>query len=391
MHHELSLPFDRPEPLNPPREYDLLRKASPVARVGMPDGSHAWLVTSFDAAAAVLSDPRFGVTAPGVDVDNPSLLQDGDAHTRLRRLVSKAFTPKRISELTPSIRAAASNATEQMVNGGRPADLVGQLAAPLSIGVISDLLGVAADDVGHLRSLADTLSAADPFASDVTDDEIVAVVAAWEELNRLASELVALKRSDLGSDLMSELITVHDDRDGRLDDAELVSLVATIVAAGYRTSTTAIAIGTIRLIAEGALAGLADDPQRRSVAVDEVLRLHAGQVGEPFPRYAHHDVQLDGASISHGDVILVKLEAAHRDPERFDQPNHFDPGRTVPHMAFGRGPHYCLGAALARAELDASFAALSRTVPGLRLHGTVADIDWVRGIDAAPESVLVTW
>jgi pentalenolactone synthase len=235
------------------------------------------------------------------------------------------------------------------------------------------------------------VSAADPFALDAGEEQVLAAVAAWEALTGEAATLVAAKRAAVGPDLLSDLIAVHDARDGRLDDEELVALVATIVAAGYRTATTAIAIGAIRLCAEGTLGALAHDPAGRAAAVEEVLRIHAGQVGEPFPRYAQVDVDLDGAAVAAGDVVLVRLEAAHRDPDRYDDPDRFRPGRDAPHIAFGRGPHHCLGAALARAELDAALAALGTRLPTLRLHGSTHDITWSRGTDTAPDAVPVTW
>lgn len=393
MTRQPTLPFDRPMALEPPPDHARLRSRSPVARVATPDGGGVWLVTSFAAASAVLTDSRFGVTPPGAGgADSKTLLQDGEGHARLRRLVGRAFTPRRVAAMRPAIEVAATSAVERMLDAGPPADLVDALAAPLSIAVISDLLGVPADEVDRFRSLADTVSAADPFAFDVSDDEIVALVEAWQQLTDRATELVVAKRAgETGPDLLSDLIAVRDDDDGRLDDEELVSLAATIVAAGYRTATSAIAIATIRLIEDDALAPLADDPARRAAAVEEVLRIHAGQVGEPFPRHAQTDVELAGAQIAAGDIVLVRLEAAHRDPDRFADPDRFDASRETSHIAFGRGPHHCLGAALARTELDAALSALGRLAPQLRLDGRVDDIEWVRGIDAAPASVHVTW
>lgn len=390
MDPELTVPFERENRLVPPPEYRRLRSESPLARVGTPDGQQAWLVTSFETAAVVLADARFGVTPPGADQDLGNLLQDGSAHVRLRRLVGRAFTPQRVAASGPFISAVADRAVEEMLDGERPADVVGQVAARVSIEVIGHLLGVPADDLDRLRTLADTLSVADSLGFVLDDDGIVELLAAWEELTSRAAELVAAKRRDLGTDLLSELIAVHDAEDGRLEDDELVALFSTLIAAGYRTTTTAIGLGVLRLTSEGELSSVRE-PRRRAEVVEELLRLHAGQIGEPFPRFARQDVELAGAAVRAGDVVLVRLEAAHRDGGRYADPDEFRPSRTTPHMAFGRGPHHCLGAALARAELDHTFAALATRAPQLRLHGSPDEIAWVRGTETTPASILVTW
>lgn len=373
-----TLPFDRPAPLEPPPAYAEL---APVTRVITPEGERAWLVTSYEDVVRVLTDPRFKLAPPGVEsTGNDTLFQDGDAHTRLRRLVSKAFTPKAITARRPHIEHLATAKAIAFAAAGPPADLVTGFAAPLSTQVIGDLLGAAIDEHERFHTLVETVS------GDYLADEAAAIAAAqaWNDLTAYAAGLVAAKRPALGDDLLSALINVRDAQDGRLSDSELIGLVTTIVAAGHQTSRNAIAVGTIQLITENRLA---DAPDLDDV-VEEALRRLAGLIAEPFPRWAHEKTDLGTTSIEPGDLVLVRLEAANHDPHRFSDPNRFSPGRDSAgaHLSFGRGPHHCLGASLARIELTAAFRALAHHLPTLRLHANVKDLPWTRGqTDAAPQ------
>jgi pentalenolactone synthase len=385
-----ALPFERPGHLTPPPAYAELRAAAPVARVVTPEGRRAWLVTSYDRVVDVLTDARFRLAPPGAESSgNDTLFQDGDAHTRLRRLVAKAFTPRAVAAMRPHIERLADGHAAAFAAAGPPADLVAGLAAPLATQVIGDLVGVAIDDRERFHAMVETLS------GDFLDDEAAAAAAAraWSDLTAYAAELVAAKRRALGDDLLSALIGVRDAQDGRLGDGELAGLVISIVAAGHQTSRNAIAVGAVQLLAEDRLRGFAGSPDPDAV-VEEVLRRLAGVIAEPFPRWAHEDVELGGAAIEAGDLVLVRLEAANHDPRRFTDPDRFVPGRDAAgaHVSFGRGPHHCLGASLARIELTAALGALSRRLPGLRLRGEVEDLVWVRGqTDSGPKAVPVTW
>ncbi|GAA2447052.1 cytochrome P450 [Actinomadura vinacea] len=374
----LTLPFDRPSPLEPPEAYAELRASTPVAQVHIPDGRRAWLVTSYEAVVAVLTDPRFRLAPPGLESSgNDTLFQDGDAHTRLRRLVSKAFTPRAITALRPHIERLATEQVAAFAAAGPPADVVAGLAAPLSTQVIGDLLGVAIDERERFHALVEAVSSAEFFTADA--EAAAAMAQAWNDLTGYAAGLVATKRGDLGDDLLSALINVRDAQDGRLSDDELIGMATTLVAAGHQTTRNAISAGTIQLVAENRLA---DAPERLDEVVEELLRDLAGVIAEPFPRWAHEDMELEGASIKPGDLVLVRLEAANHDPRHS--------GKA--HVSFGRGPHHCLGASLARIELAAAIRALALRLPGLRLQVPVEDLVWVRGeTDAGPKAVPVTW
>ncbi|MBB6549878.1 cytochrome P450 [Nonomuraea rubra] len=385
----MILPFDRPGPLAPPPEYARLRDTTPVARVRTPDGREAWLVTSYDAVATVLSDRRFGLAPPGSAYPgNETLFQDGEAHARLRRLVSKAFGPRAVEGMRARVERVAGEHVAALARSGPPADLVAGLAAPLSITVIGELLGVDAGDRAHVQELAGTGGADFVFGDE---EEMARAAKAWEGLTAYAATLVEARRAAPGDDLLSSLITVRDACDGRLGDGELVAMAATIVSAGYLSARNAIATAALRLLTEDRLADVTGE--QAGAVVEEVLRLQSGLTGEPFPRFAQTGLDLAGVAIAAGDLVLVRLEAAHRDPRHFAGPDTFVAGRdSSPSLVFGHGVHYCLGAPLARLEVGAALAALARRLPGLRLLGTADDIVWARdGADIGPAALHVTW
>lgn len=385
-----ALPFDRPHPLALPREYAELRAREPVARVTAEDGGPAWLVTSYDAASAVLGDPRFGVTPLGAaPEEGATLLTDGAPHARLRHMIGKTFTKRRIEALRPRVEGLAEDLVEDLARQDGRGDIVGDLAAPLAISVICELLGVSLEDRQEFRNLADAASAVDFLAAD-TDPE--AARQAWTAFGAYIGGIVHAKRSDLGDDLISDLITVHDEDDGQLSDYELTTLVLTIMASGYLTATNAIAVGTLLLLQEDLLDTLSADRTEADRVVSEIVRLQIALIGEVFPRFALEDVELAGARINAGDRVLVRLGAANRDPEQFKDPDALRPERPAGHLAFGRGAHHCLGAALAQLEISAALHALARRLPGLALEGDIEDVEWSRShADAGPVAVSVVW
>ncbi|MET7328975.1 cytochrome P450 [Nonomuraea sp. NPDC005650] len=375
-----TMPFDRPLPLEPPPAYARLRATSPVARVLAPDGQEAWLITSYQAAATVLSDRRFGIAPPGADTTgNDTLFQDGEAHIRLRRAVSHAFGPRALDKLVPRVEGLAEECVRAMAEAGPPADLMADLAVPLSITVISELLGVPPQRRPLFRELSDAVSRADFLFGE--QDQIAAAAQAWQDFGAHAATLVAAKRSEPGEDLLSRLVTEP------LTDDELTAMITTIVTGGYLSASNAVGVTAMRVITEGRLPGLTP------AVVDEALRMQSGRTGEPFPRYAHQDLELDGVAIKSGDLVLVRLEAAHRDPAHFTDPDRFLPGRrSAPPLVFGHGPHYCLGAVLARAEIGAALSALSRHLPGARLAEPLESVEWTtNSVDIGPLAVRVTW
>ncbi|GAA4865713.1 cytochrome P450 [Actinomycetospora straminea] len=384
-----TLPLDRPDPTAPPADYRRLREHEPVARVVGHDGAPAWLVTSHDLVATGLADPRLGLTPPGVAVDErASLFRDGPAHTRLRRLVARAFTPRRVAELAPRVEALAEEHVAALVAAADhgPADLVDLVGAPLAVGSLGLLLGVPLADHPHFRGLVDDALRADPMAAAEDPALLAEAERAWGALMAFTAELVAAARETPGDDLLGTLVAVRDADDGRLDDGELVALVTALLAAGVITVRGGLAVAVVRLLADDLLAGLADHPDVPGL-VDELVRRTGVEV---FPRWAQENLELGGVAIAAGDRVLLRLEAANHDPARFAEPEALRPGRAGPHLGFGRGPHHCLGAALARLELTAALTALSRRAPGLRLAVPLAEVPWHRGeVDSGPLALPV--
>lgn len=381
-----TLPYDRPSPFDPPSAFAELRQESPVARTVTGTGAPAWVVIGAREAQRVLSDRRFAITPEGMDVDHESLLCDGVEHARLRRVISHGLGPRTLGSLRPRVRRLARERVTAMRAGGPPADLVAQVSRPLTLAVITELLGVPVHDRERFYQWADTVSV-------VIADDVQGWGQAWGELVEFLGDLIQAKRTDPGEDLLSALVAVRDADDGRLNDRELVLAAASLLSGGQLTTVNALTIGVIKLLdSGGGLAGLRDE-DTVARAVDEILRHQVGISGEAFPRWARDDVHLAGQDIAAGDMVIVRLEGANRDPAVFSDPDRFDITRTPnPHLKFGYGPHRCIGAAVARMELAEALTALAEHLPGLALTGPPADIPWTdHPLDSGPETVLVTW
>ncbi|MFI6294283.1 cytochrome P450 [Nonomuraea sp. NPDC050790] len=376
-----NLPFDRPGPFSPTPVHDELRRTSPIARVVTADGQPAWAVVGAALARQVLSDARFTMAPPGAPEGPASLLSDGAPHARLRRLISRAFTPRAVERLRPAITELAGELVSDLRAAGPGADLVALVGRPLPLGVTSRMLGISVTDRERFYTWADA-------ASGITGGG-VGFEQAWDELNAYFPALIAAKRADPGPDLLSEIIAVRDADDGRLNEHELLTTAISLVFGGYLTVANTLSIGIVHLGQAGGLGRIEDVP----TAVEEMLRHSAGLHGEAFARYAQTDVELAGVRLAAGDRVLVRLEAANHDPDLVPDPARFDPARTPnPHLAFGHGPHHCIGAALGRMELVAAVTALAEQVPGLRLACAPEDVPWTGNpLDDGPASLPVIW
>lgn len=340
------------------------------------------LVTGYDAARTALTDPRVSKRSeraglePGwlmsgvrdeVGVDY-MLTVDPPEHTRLRRLVARAFTARRIDALRPRTEEIADRLAAEVLADGTP-ELIGGFAAPLPIAVICELLGVPPGDAGKFRWASEQIVS--PIAGQDREKAYV-----W--MSGYLAELVAGKRADPGQDLLSTL--AGDTDEDRLDDAELVGMAFLLLIAGYET--TAHLIGAVLL-------GLARRPRLLETlranpglvpeAVEEFLRLDS-PVQTGTERFATEDMLVGDARVRRGDMLLVSLAAANRDPARFDEPDAFHLGRSAGHVAFGYGVHYCLGAPLARMEADVAVRALLKRVESLSLAVDEADLEWAPGL-----------
>ncbi len=333
-----------------------LRETSPVHRLGFAD---YWVLTRFEDCRAVLRDQRLGKPGPGDVVPSlrgePSRDAGGDRsmlflnppdHTRIRSLVSRAFTPRRVEQLRASIETMTAEMLDDLADSGG-GDLMARLAFPLPANVISELVGIPRDDRDWLRPLILDLAAALEPARGSGDAERAKV--SRDKVRDYLHELIENRRAEPSDDLLSGLIAAVDGED-RLTQGEMVMSVILIYGAGFETTTNLIGNMVHTLLRNPAqLAALRADRSLVPAAVEEVLRFEPPvQVDS---RYAFGDVPVAGHLVGKGCVVMTLLGAANRDPAVIDDPDRFDVGRSeIPLLSFSSGIHYCLGASLARLE-----------------------------------------
>ncbi|GIE36863.1 cytochrome P450 hydroxylase [Actinoplanes italicus] len=378
----MSLPVSEAFFTDPHAVYARLRDSAPAVRADLPDGSPVWLVTRYADVRALLADPRLSVDKANGDgswrgfslppaLDANLLNTDPPNHTRLRRLVSQAFTPRRVDELRPKIQRTADDLLDRLAARGlAEADLIRDYAGPLPVAVISDLLGVPEADRGDFRTWTDTMLVP-PGGDRAAAARAVGAIHAYLE------SLLGAKRAQPADDLLSALIAAREEGD-RLTEDELTSLAFLLLFAGYENSVHAIGTGILTLLTTPGL----------PLDVEELLRLEA-----PAPvllrRFPTEDVDLDGVVLPRGETVLLVVGAANRDPHAFPEPGAMRPGRGAAHLTFGHGIHYCVAAPLARIELDIAIRTAMRRFPALRLAVPPADLRWrpsfrARGLVALP-------
>ncbi|MET9609730.1 cytochrome P450 [Streptomyces sp. NPDC006512] len=368
--HPGATPFDDAYRDDPHGVLGRLRESGPVHRVALPDGTLAWLVTREADVRAGLADPRLSVDKkhagsgyrgfslpPALDANLLNL--DGADHLRLRRLVSKAFTPRHTAALRPRVTAAAEGLASELAGRiaaeGR-ADLVAGFAAPLPLRVIGDLFGAPEADREQFAAWGGAM-----VAPAGPQDVATAVKGIYGLLLRWVAE----RRARPGDDLLSALIVARDDED-RLTEDELVSLAFLILLAGTENTQHLISGGTLTLLRHpDRLDALRRDPSLLDATVEELLRYaHPNQ--SAIRRFPTEPVEIGGTAVPAGDTVLLCLASAHRDPERYPEADRFDPGRTdLAHLALGHGVHYCLGAPLARLEVSTALTTLLARFPAL--------------------------
>ncbi len=364
--------------------YARWRRATPVRRVLLPSGVTAWLVTRYDDARQALSDPRLSKAVPVVPPSAPALppavsaavsrhmlATDPPDHTRLRRLVSGAFTARRIEALRPRIEEITDELLTAM-DGRARVDLIDAFAFPLPIQVICELLGVPPADRESFRAWSTVIVTGTPVRDQLPG--------AMRSMVAYLRDLIAERRAHGGDDLLSGLIRVRDDQD-RLSEEELSSMAFLLLIAGHETTVNLIGNGVHLLLRERDRWDLLRaDPALLPSAIEEFLR-YDGPVETATFRVATEDLAIGGTAIRAGDPVLVVLLAANRDGQRFAAADELrlDRGPT-PHLAFGHGIHYCLGAPLARLEAQIAFGRLLARFPGLRMAVPAEQLTWRPGI-----------
>ncbi len=293
------------------------------------------------------------------------LFLDPPDHTRLRRLVSKAFTPRTIAELAPFVEQLTEDLLDAAVARGG-LEVVGDLAYPLPVTVISRMLGVPESDHVRFSAWSDVLAKSlddGPLTEDTEDARLRRQAGA--EFRAFFTELCAERRAEPREDLLSALVQIEDAGD-RLTNDELLNTAQLLLVAGHETTVNLIANGTLALLRDDALrARVATDPDCAAGVVEEVLRLDPPV--QMTARVAREDLEVPGGTVRAGGRVVLLIAAAGRDPEHHADPLRLDPTRTSPHLAFGIGHHYCLGAPLARLEGRVALQALARRMDGARL------------------------
>lgn len=384
---------------NPQALYEQMREEAPV--YGARDkfsGNRFWFLTRYEDVVAALKDERLIKDAkknlppehiarytfnedPMFEVINRHLLNlDAPDHTRLRSLVHKAFTPRHVRDLEPRIHQIAGELLDAISERGKDGNLIDDFAYPLPITVIAEMLGVHPEKRDDFRKWTQAIL----FGMSLEESQISVM-----EFVQYINELIEVRREEDQGDILSALVYAEEDGD-RLDHMELLSMVFLLLVAGHETTVNLIANGTLALMQHpDQMALLQENPDLISSAIEEMLRYN-GPVETTTLRYASEEVIYSGTAIPVGDIVLPSLVAANRDPEVFTNPNTFDITRNPnPHVAFGAGVHYCLGAPLARMEGVIAIRALVERYPKIALDAGIEDLEWntsllLHGMKALP-------
>ncbi|MFD9425717.1 MULTISPECIES: cytochrome P450 [unclassified Streptomyces] len=393
-----SCPFDYAQQLEfDPQLRELLTEA-PVSRIRMAYGEgEAWLVTRYEDVRTVTTDRRFSRSAvtgrdfprmtpePIVQAESINLMDPPDS-SRLRSLVAKSFTPRRVEHMRHRTQRIVDQLLQDMEDSGSPADFVARVSAPLPLITICEALDIPEADRPWLRAHALTMMNTGAAGKD-------AAVRAKAELRAYFSELTADRRRSPGEDLISTLATARDGAE-LLDDNELAVMAMVLLITGQDTTTYQLGNIAYTLLTKPALLeSLRAAPEQLPRTLEELLRYIPFRKGVGIPRIATEDVELSGVAIRAGDVVHVSYLTANRDARKFERPDELDPDRpSIPHMTFGWGAHHCLGAPLATMELEVAFSSLLTRFPALSLDVPPEDVQWnTTSIWRYPLALPVTW
>nr|WP_324288976.1 cytochrome P450 [Streptomyces sp. CoH17] len=376
--------------------YAKLRAEEPLSLVRLPYGEPAWLATRHDDVKTVLTDPRFsrsiaqGLDQPRLRAENTGdgiMGMDPPDHTRLRKLVGKAFTARRVEQMRAGVAQRARDLVDAMKRGGSEADLVEEFARPLPVSVICDLLGVPYEDHSRFRRWTEAMTNEESRTADVLAE-------IGPELDEYLGGLIAQRRRRPTDDLLGALVRARDEGD-RLTEAELISIAGPgLLAGGAETVTCGIPSFVYALLTHpDQLALLRRTPELMPTAVEELLRHVPINTAAMFARYPLEDVRLGDTLVRAGEPVLAALHAANRDPDVFENPEGLDLTRARnPHLTFGHGPHHCIGAQLARLELQVALTTLLESFPELHLVDGPENVEWKFGVIVrGPSELRVGW
>ncbi|MET7289316.1 cytochrome P450 [Streptomyces sp. NPDC005573] len=371
---------------NPHPLYEHLRDHAPVSRLTPPHGVDAYLITRFEDAKAALADPRiskdmyaaidayrsiFGDSS--IALDDNMLFADPPKHTRLRRIVSKAFVPRRIEALRPRVQEITDTLLDRC-STEEPVDLLSAFAFPLPLQVICELIGVPEEERQEVQQWCSVV-ARTGFSKKDKDR----LAEAETTLREYFEILIARKRKAPEDDLLSVLIQTSDEQES-LNDGELLSTLWVLLFAGHKTTAYLIGNAVYTLLTHPEqLKQVVESPDLIPNAVEEIIRFE-GSVENATFRHALEDITIAGTLIPKGSLVQIAVTSANRDADAFENPDVFDitrQGVQSSHLGFGTGPHYCLGAPLARMEMQIALASLFRRFPGLSLAFPPAEAKWL--------------
>ena len=392
-----AFPFEGMTGLDAFSLYAGLRERDPVRPVRVASGGQVYLIARYEDVRRVFNDAVFSrvalqredatVLIPASRIPGTILNMDPPDHTRMRKLIARAFTTGAVERMRPRVQQITDELVDRMTEQGPPVDFVASFAAVLPAIVISDMLGVPGEDRDRLREwLEISLSAGAHPPEEIQ--------AALGQLREYLTDLIAAKRATPADDLLSALIAARDE-DDKLSEAELVSTLFILVAGGYETTAGLLANSIVMLSYHhpDQLALLRDKPELIPGAVEELLR-YVPMSWCGSERMALEEVELSGVRIPAGATVVPLIYSGNRDEALIAEPDRLDLTRPAhtPHLGFGHGIHHCLGAPLGRLELQTAFATLLRRLPGLRPAVPESELTWKLGIiPVGPRALPVTW
>ncbi|SCE44217.1 Cytochrome P450 [Streptomyces sp. DvalAA-43] len=400
----MSCPADahvRPGPSMPPLHRLSFGPAGPPRLIDLPDGTRAWMVSRYADVRKVLTDSRFGraglhtADAPSLSgesglVSSLDLIfnQDGEDHLRLRRTMRRAFTPRAVARWRPWIATIVEQCLDEFAGSARPADLVAGFTLPLPVAVVSRLMGLDAEARERLRHWSQYA-----FSDGSHPEEEMA--SALAEFAAFGAELLAERRRAPGDDLTSVLVTAADE-EGGVPESQLIDLVCGLVVGGHDSTMTMLGNSLLYLLGERpeVWPRLGTDEEAAGALAERLLHLIPLGDDRGTARHVAVDTEVGGVVIPAGAVVLAECGTANRDPEVFPSrpfEDLFAP-LAAPTLSFGAGAHYCLGAWLARLELQLALHRLAARFPGLRLAEPADAVEWHLGTTSrSPRRIAVTW
>ncbi|WP_371627215.1 cytochrome P450 [Streptomyces sp. NBC_01116] len=393
--------IDPTRPAPEPMHRLFFEEPGPPRPAELPDGGPAWLVSRYEDVRQVLSDPRFGRArlyapdAPALSgvpdlVNNPDLMfnQDGLDHLRLRRTLRRAFTPRAVARWRPWIGAMVEELLDRLETRPQPADIVAEFALPLPVAVVSRLMGLDESAWDRMRHWSEHA-----FSDGTHEGEQVASV--LKEFSAFGADLLAERRRTRGEDLISSLVAAADE-EGGVPEAQLVSLVCGLVVGGHDSTMTMLGNSLLYLLGERreVWSRLGADEEAAGRLVDRLVHLVPLGDDRGSTRHADEDVEVGGVTIPAGAIVLADCGMANRDPEIFPPTTLHDlfAPLEAPTLSFGAGPHYCLGAWLARTELQLALHRLAARFPDLRLATPMDTVVWRTGTTSrSPQWLGVRW